>query len=61
VPNGRLDGLALRATDQDWRAGDGPEVAGPSEALALAMAGRRVALAELDGDGRAVLARRLDR
>ena len=59
VPAGRLTGLTLRATDQEWRSGDGPEVAGPSEALALAMAGRPVALADLDGDGVPVLRQRL--
>ena len=48
VPAGRLDGLALRATDQDWSwtaaDGTGEEVAGPSEALAMALSGRSVAL-----------------
>lgn len=55
VRRGRLDGLRLRATDQDWAHGDGAEVAGPSEALALAMLGRTVALGDLTGDGVAVL------
>lgn len=55
MPAGRLTGLTLGATDQEWRSGDGREVAGPSEALALAMAGRPVALADLDGDGLPVL------
>ena len=50
-----FDGLRLRATDLDWSAGDGPEVAGPGEALALAMTGRGVALADLSGEGVAVL------
>lgn len=59
VPAGRLTGLTLRATDQEWRSGDGPEVAGPSEALALATTGRPVALADLDGDGVPVLRTRL--
>ena len=59
VPAGRLTGLRFRATDQEWRSGDGPEVAGPSEALALAMTGRPVALADLDGDGVPVLRHRL--
>ena len=58
-PAGRLTGLTLRATDQEWRSGDGPEVAGPSEALAMAMAGRPAALADLDGDGVALLRSRL--
>ena len=59
VPVGRLAGLRLHATDLDWRSGDGADVAGPGEALALAMAGRPVALAELDGDGVSVLQERL--
>jgi len=51
VPRGRLDGLALRATDQDWRWGSGQEVTGPSEAMAMAVGGRRVALDDLSGPG----------
>lgn len=62
VPAGRLDGLALRATDQAWSHGEGSkgsEVAGPSEALALAVSGRSVALDDLDGDGVSTLRARL--
>lgn len=63
VPAGRLDGLALHATDQDWSwaPADGPaaEVAGPSEALAMALSGRSVALADLDGPGLATLRERV--
>jgi uncharacterized protein (TIGR03083 family) len=59
VPTGRVDGLHLRATDIDWRSGDGAEVVGPAEALALAMTGRPVALADLDGDGVAILRERI--
>lgn len=55
VPRGRLDGLALRTTDQDWSWGSGPEVIGPSEALAMAISGRRVALADLTGPGLQIL------
>lgn len=55
VPRGRLAGLRLVATDQEWSHGDGAEVAGPSEALALGMLGRTVALAALSGDGVTVL------
>jgi uncharacterized protein (TIGR03083 family) len=51
VPRGRLDGLALRATDQDGRWGSGQEVTGPSEAMAMAVSGRRVALDDLAGPG----------
>jgi uncharacterized protein (TIGR03083 family) len=59
VPKGRLDGLRFRATDVDWESGDGADVIGPAEALALAMTGRHVALADLDGDGVPVLRSRL--
>ena len=63
VPAGRLDGLALCATDQDWSwtaaDGTGEEVAGPSEALAMALSGRSVALADLDGPGVATLRERI--
>jgi len=51
VPRGRLEGLALRATDQDWTWGSGQEVTGPSEAMAMAVSGRRVALDDLSGPG----------
>jgi uncharacterized protein (TIGR03083 family) len=51
VPRSRVDGLALRATDQDWRWGSGQEVTGPSEAMAMAVSGRRVALDDLSGPG----------
>lgn len=47
----RAAGLTLRATDTDWRAGDGPEVSGPMLPLLLAVTGRRVGLAELSGEG----------
>jgi uncharacterized protein (TIGR03083 family) len=51
----RIDGLSLRATDTDWRHGEGPEVSGPMIALVMAMTGRRAALSDLSGDGVAVL------
>lgn len=50
-----LVGLRLTSTDQGWSHGDGQDVRGPSEALALAISGRAVALADLTGDGLAVL------
>lgn len=53
-------GLRFVATDLTWSKGDGPEVRGTGEALALAAAGRRVVLGELDGDGMAILRERLD-
>jgi len=59
VPRGRLDGLALRATDQDWSWGDGTDLTGPSEALAMAVTGRVVALEDLQGSGVAVLRERV--
>jgi uncharacterized protein (TIGR03083 family) len=59
VPKRRMDGLALRATDQDWSWGSGAELTGPSEALAMAVAGRSVALDDLAGDGVDVLRGRL--
>jgi len=55
----RIRGLRLRATDVDWSHGRGPEVTGPGEALLMAMAGRPAALADLDGAGRDILAKRL--
>jgi uncharacterized protein (TIGR03083 family) len=51
VPKGRLAGLTWHAEDIDWSYGSGPEVAGPAEAIMLAMAGRDVAFADLHGDG----------
>lgn len=59
LPRGRTRGLRLAATDQDWTAGTGEKVRGPSEALALALSGRPVALDELSGPGAEILARRL--
>jgi uncharacterized protein (TIGR03083 family) len=56
-------GLHLRATDLDWETGpaDGAEVAGPAEALMMALAGRPVALAELSGGGVEQLRERISR
>lgn len=51
-------GLRVTATDADWSAGDGPEVAGRIEALVLTLSGRLVALDELHGDGLATLRQR---
>lgn len=52
-------GLALQATDVDWRHGEGPLVGGPGEALLMAVAGRPAALADLYGDGVSILSERL--
>lgn len=54
-----LTGLSLNATDIDWTYGSGPEIAGPGEALMMAIVGRPTR-PELDGDGLALLADRLD-
>jgi uncharacterized protein (TIGR03083 family) len=61
VPKRRLDGLELRATDQDWRWGSGACVEGTSEAVAMAMAGRVVALDDLTGPGVDTLRARVGR
>jgi uncharacterized protein (TIGR03083 family) len=52
-------GLTFTATDVDHSVGSGPEVRGPGEALVLAMSGRSVGLAELQGDGVATLRERI--
>lgn len=52
-------GLRFVATDVDWANGDGPEVRGTGEALALAMVGRPVVLDELTGDGVQTLRERM--
>jgi uncharacterized protein (TIGR03083 family) len=59
TPRKRLAGLHFEATDLDWRSGTGPEVAGPAEALMMAMTGRPVALGDLDGPGVRLLAARI--
>jgi uncharacterized protein (TIGR03083 family) len=52
-------GLSLSATDLEWRTSDGPEVSGPGEALLMALNGRADALADLTGDGVAILSDRI--
>ncbi|GAA2072384.1 maleylpyruvate isomerase family mycothiol-dependent enzyme [Actinomadura alba] len=59
VTSGRLHGLAFDATDLDWSHGEGALVRGPAEALLLSICGRPAGLAELRGDGTAVLRARL--
>ncbi|HEX8510940.1 MAG TPA: DinB family protein, partial [Propionibacteriaceae bacterium] len=56
---GLLDGLALRTTDTGWAFGTGPEAAGPAASLLLAIFGRSVGLADLTGEGAALLGDRL--
>ena len=59
IPRDRLTGLRFIATDQNWRHGDGPEILGSSEALAMAVSGRPAALVDLAGPGLDVLRRRI--
>jgi uncharacterized protein (TIGR03083 family) len=59
TPRRRLAGLRREATDLSWSWGAGPVLAGPAEALMMAVAGRPVGLSELDGPGVRVLAGRL--
>jgi uncharacterized protein (TIGR03083 family) len=59
LPKGLTDGLALAATDAEWRSGSGAAVAGPGVALIRALTGRRQAFDELRGDGVDVLRSRL--
>jgi uncharacterized protein (TIGR03083 family) len=54
----RITGLKLTASDMDWFHGNGPEVTGPAEALVMMMAGRRIALDDLSGEGKATLVTR---
>jgi uncharacterized protein (TIGR03083 family) len=51
----RIAGLSLQATDTGWRTGSGPAVSGGMLALVLAMAGRRVAAEDLEGEGVQIL------
>ncbi|WP_067829410.1 maleylpyruvate isomerase family mycothiol-dependent enzyme [Nocardia inohanensis] len=59
-PRRYLKGLRWEASDVEWAKGSGPLVRGPGEALALAMVGRPVALADLEGDGVPELRRRIE-
>ncbi|WP_067545891.1 maleylpyruvate isomerase family mycothiol-dependent enzyme [Nocardia crassostreae] len=61
APGRYMKGLRWEATDIDWSKGSGPAVRGPGEALALAMVGRAVAVAELEGDGVALVRERCKR
>ena len=55
-----FQGIRAIATDADWSAGDGLEVAGPLEALVLTLVGRFADLEQLQGDGMATLRTRAD-
>jgi uncharacterized protein (TIGR03083 family) len=60
-PRRRARGLRFVATDVNWAKGEGLEVRGTGEAIALAVAGRPVVLDELDGNGVALLRQRIGR
>jgi uncharacterized protein (TIGR03083 family) len=47
----RLAGHRLVATDVDWSAGEGAEIAGPIEALVMLIAGRSATIPRLTGTG----------
>ena len=48
----KLGAFTLRATDTDWRVGEGPQVTGPALALLLLLTGRlNAAASELHGPG----------
>jgi uncharacterized protein (TIGR03083 family) len=55
----RARGLRLVATDVGWDNGRGPVLEGPAEPLLMAIAGRRDAIDELSGPGKAALVKRL--
>ncbi len=59
VPRRRTKGLRFVATDVSWSSGDGPEVRGTGEAIAMAVAGRPSVVEELSGEGVPVLSDRL--
>ncbi len=47
----RTRGLSMRATDGDFKWGEGPEVAGPGIDIIMAASGRPEALDQCEGDG----------
>ncbi|MEV6599254.1 maleylpyruvate isomerase family mycothiol-dependent enzyme [Actinoplanes sp. NPDC051346] len=61
APKRRLAGLRFEASDLDWFSGVGPLIAGPAEALMMAMCGRTAAFSDLGGPGLRVLDQRLQR
>ena len=58
-PARRYAGVRLIATDLKWKCGKGPEVHGPALELLMAVTGRPSALENLEGEGVAILAKRL--
>jgi uncharacterized protein (TIGR03083 family) len=60
VPSKSLaSGLRMLATDGPFITGEGPEVAGPTLALVMTMAGRRAYLDQLEGAGRDLIIDRI--
>lgn len=59
VPSKRYRKLRLIATDLKWKYGKGAEVEGPGLELLMALAGRKVGLEQLTGDGVPTLANRI--
>lgn len=59
VPRGRLRGVRLAATDQDWAWGSGPTVSGRGIDLLLSACGRAAGLDRLHGPGIEHLRQRL--
>jgi uncharacterized protein (TIGR03083 family) len=60
VPSKTLaSGLRVLATDGPFTAGAGPEVAGPTLALVMTMAGRHAHIDQLQGAGRDIIIERL--
>jgi uncharacterized protein (TIGR03083 family) len=55
----RARGVRLVATDLEWSHGRGAQARGTGEALLMVMAGRRAALDDLDGPGKAKLAQHI--
>lgn len=55
----RIAGMTLRATDTDWSTGSGVEVTGPMLSLVMVLTGRAAAVADLAGEGTALLASRM--
>jgi uncharacterized protein (TIGR03083 family) len=51
----RIAGLRMTATDSDWSVGEGPPLEGPLAALIFVMAGRKVPLEDLSGEGKQTL------
>jgi uncharacterized protein (TIGR03083 family) len=59
VPPSRTNDLRFDAPDLGWSVGTGPSVTGPGDAIMMAVTGRRSALADLSGDGVAILTARI--